>query len=260
MVWIDEASLLGSRTMGQVFDLADRDGRPSHCLRRSSSTWFCRARGCAATIETEAGLFPAEIKESSADRGLQKGGQGLSEHRIEDGFKQLDKLGWIRQVEGDERYELLARDYIQAGREGKSALIVCPTHWECNRVTDEVRSELRNRGRLGTEQRQFRVLHNVNLTQAERADRASYSTGDMLIFHQNAAKGFTKGDRLTVADKPLPLEQAERFSVFRPSLLPLSKNDVIRITHNGTTADGQHRLNNGATFTITTSPRPVIFA
>jgi conjugative relaxase-like TrwC/TraI family protein len=250
VVWIDEASLLGSRTMGQVFDLADRmDARVilSGDRRQHGSV----ERGAALRLfETEAGLVPAEIKEIQRQTGdYKKAVKALSEHRIEDGFKQLDKLGWIRQVEGDERYELLARDYVQAGREGKSALIVCPTHWECNRVTDEVRSELRNSGRLGTEQSQFRVLDNVNLTQAERADRASYSTGDILIFHQNAAKGFTKGDRLTVGDKPLPLDQAERFTVFRPSLLPLSKNDVIRITHNGTTADG-HRLNNGATFQV----------
>jgi len=92
-------------------------------------------------------------------------------------------------------------------------------------------------------------LENANLTEAERRDAANYMPGDVLVYHQNAP-GHRKGERVTVEDGPLPLKQAERFTVFHRSALPLAERDWIRVTQNGTTADGGHRLNNGSVFQI----------
>jgi Viral (Superfamily 1) RNA helicase len=140
---------------------------------------------------------------------------------------------------------------VGAVNEGKSALVVSPTHAEIHRVTSEIRSELQREKKLGAAQHQFRVLVNSNLTKAERADSVSYTytAGDVLQFHQNA-KGFVKGDRVVVGDRPLPLEHADRFTAFRPDVLLLASGERVRITHNGKTADGDHRLNNGALFTV----------
>jgi conjugative relaxase-like TrwC/TraI family protein len=250
VIWIDEASLLGSRPMREAFDLADKlDARIilSGDRRQHGSV----DRGAALRLlETEAGLIPAEIKEIQRQQGTyKKAVQALSEGRTERGFQQLDALGWIKEAPDGERYKLLASDYVAAVNAGKSALVVSPTHREGESVTDEIRAELRHAGKLGVEQRSFRVLHNANLTAAQRADSINYTPGDVLVFHQNA-KGFGKGDRVVAGDRPIPLEQAERFTAFKPAVLPLSCGDVIRVTHNGKTADGQHRLNNGALFTV----------
>jgi conjugative relaxase-like TrwC/TraI family protein len=251
IIWIDEASLLSSRTTAQVFDLADElDARV--ILSGDKRQHGPVDRGTALLLlEKEAGLIPAEIKDIKRQRGDYKEAvKMLSEGYTERGFKQLDQLGWIRQFPDAERYKLLASDYVAATKDGKSALIVTPTHLENEWATAEIRSLLRSEGKLGSEQRQFRVLHNANLTTAERADPIHYTPGDVLVFHQNAKKGFQKGDRVVVGHDPLPLDQAERFTTFRPEVLPLSTSDVIRITHNGKTADGLHRLNNGALFTV----------
>jgi conjugative relaxase-like TrwC/TraI family protein len=250
VIWIDEASLLGSGPMRDVFDLADRlDARVvlSGDRRQHGSV----DRGAALRLlETEAGLVPAEIKEIQRQQGAYKQAvQALSEGRTEIGFKQLDALGWIKQAPDDERYKLLARDYVDTVKRGKSALVVSPTHREGKTVTDKIREELRKAGKLGPEQRTFRTLQNANLTAAQRADAIQYRNGDVLVFHQNA-KGFMKGERVEVGGKALPLEQADRFTLFRPGVLPLSRGDVIRVTQNGKTAEGEHRLNNGALFTV----------
>jgi hypothetical protein len=89
------------------------------------------------------------------------------------------------------------------------------------------------------------VLENANFTEAERRDGSNYANGDVIVFHQNA-KGFRRGDRMVADDEPLPLDQAARFSVFHPGVLSLSPGDVVRVTRGGKTADGQHRLDNGA--------------
>ena len=71
----------------------------------------------------------------------------------------------------------------------------------------------------------------------------------MLQFHQNA-KGFKNGERLLVGHQPLPLEQAARFQAYRPEAIRLAAGDRLRVTANGKTADGRHRLNNGSLYTV----------
>ena len=93
------------------------------------------------------------------------------------------------------------------------------------------------------------MLSNANLTAAERSDNINYRLGDVILFHQNA-KGFQKGDRLIAGKDALPLGQSDRFTTFRPGVLSLSSGDTIRVTHNGKTKDGQHRLDNGAIFEV----------
>ena len=69
IIWIDEAGLLGTRTMSKVFELADKlDARVilSGDRRQHGSV----ERGAALRLlETEAGLVPAEIKEIQRQRG-----------------------------------------------------------------------------------------------------------------------------------------------------------------------------------------------
>lgn len=250
VIWIDEAGLLGSRMMGRVFDLAERlHARVilSGDRRQHSSV----ERGAALRLlEEEAGLVPAEIREILRQRGdYRESVRALSEGRTEDGFRELDRLGWIREVGETERYKALAEDYIATVEEGKTALVVSPTHLEGEWITDEIRARLKQAGKLGEGERTFLALESANLTEAEKADPLNYAAGDVLVYHQNA-KGHRKGDRIVVGDEPLPLDQAERFQVYRPSVLPIAPGDVLRITRNGTTADRQHRLNNGSLYTV----------
>lgn len=249
VVWIDEAGLLGTRTMAQVFNLAkELDARV--VLSGDRSQHGSVERGAALRLlETDAGLAPAEIRDIQRQKGDYKQAvKALSEGRTDDGFAQLDKLGWIREVGEMDRYKALARDYVQTVTDGKSALVVSPTHREGEWVTDEIRSELRHAGKLKPEQRKFTVLENTNLTVAERRDAVNFLPGDVLVFHQNA-KGYQKGQRVVVGNEPMPLADADKFTAYHANSLPLSPGDVIRITKNGQTADG-NRLNNGAIFTV----------
>lgn len=250
VIWIDEAGLLGTKTMAQVFDLANRlDARVilSGDRRQHGSV----ERGAALRLlETEAGLVPAEIREIQRQKGAYKQAvQALSEGRTEDAFRQLDKLGWVKEVNETDRYKALAEDYVATIAEGKTALVVSPTHREGEWITDEIRSQLKRLGRLaGGEHRMIR-LDNLNLTEAERSDPVNLAAGDVVLFHQNA-KGYRKGQRIVVGRDPVPFSEASKFTVYRANVLPVAPGDLLRITRNGTTVDGGHRLNNGATFIV----------
>lgn len=249
-IWIDEAGLLSTRSMAQVFDLADRLGARvilSGDRRQHGSV----ERGAALRLlEEEAGIVPAEIRDIQRQKGEYKRAvKALSEGHTEAGFHELDKLGWVRELPETQRYKALAQDYVDTVNTGRTALVVSPTHREGEWITDEIRARLKQGGQLGEGERQVLILQNANLTEAERADAMNYSPGDVAVFHQNA-KGHRKGERLIAGKDPLPLDQADKFQVFHLALLPVAPGETVRITRNGTTADGDHRLNNGAVYTI----------
>jgi len=250
VMWIDEAGQLGSRTMAQLFDLAGRLGARvilSGDRRQHGSV----ERGAALRLlEDEAGVVPAEIKEIQRQKGAYKDAvRALSECRTAAGFRQLDALGWVREAAPAERYRLLAADYAATLKEGKTALVVSPTHLEGEWITDEIRARLADQGRLTSGERPVLTFTSANLTEAERADPVNYSVGDVVVFHQNA-KGFRKGERVAVGERELPLDQAARFQLFRAGEIAVAPGELLRITRNGTTADGKHRLNNGALVTV----------
>ncbi len=254
VIWIDEASLLSAPEMTKVFDLAERaDARVvlSGDRRQHGSV----ERGSVLRLlEEEAGLMPAEIREiqRQEDARYKEAVRALSEGRTKDGFDQLDKLGWIREVPTEERYRLLAEDYVETVTAGKTALVVSPTHREAETITQGIRSELKHLGKVGSEEKVFEVLKNANLTEAQRSDPVSSTPGvDVAVFHQNA-KGFTKGDRVVVGSDPGLYAQAGRFQVFRPGRLALAAGDRIRITRNGKTIEGKHSLSNGDLYSVKT--------
>ena len=251
VLWIDEAGLLGTKSMKQVFDLAERlDCRV--ILSGDRKQHGSVERGAVLRIlETQAGLVAAEVKEIQRQRGEYKAAVSLlSEGRAEEGFEALDRLGWVREIDGDgERYAELARDYADGVASGRSMLVVSPTHAEGEQVTAAIRQTLRDTGRLDTDEGTFSTLRRVELTEAERGQRKSYRSGDVLQFHQNA-KGFRKGQRLVVSEgEAVPVELAARFQVFRPGKLALAKGDRVRITQGGQSKDG-HKLENGANYGV----------
>jgi conjugative relaxase-like TrwC/TraI family protein len=250
VLWVDEAGLLGARTTAQLFNLAETldcrviltgDKRQNSSVERGSVLHL---------LETEAGIRPAEVKEIQRQKEQYKDAvRDLSDGRSSEGFAKLDRMGSIREIANpDERYKLLAADYADTLAAGKECLVVCPTHLEGERVTAAIRNALKERGRLGKDQRSFRVLQSANLTEAQRGDAIHYLPSDVLQFHQNA-NGYKRGERVAAGDA-LPLDQAKRFTVFRSRSLELAPGDVVRITHNGVTMDGKHRLNNGALYRV----------
>jgi conjugative relaxase-like TrwC/TraI family protein len=252
VILIDEAGLLGSKTLAQVFDLAER-ANARVLLAGDRYQHASVERGSAlALLEKEAGLKPPKVETIQRQKARYKEAiEALSRHDIERGFKTLDDLGWVREIPGPERYRQMASDYVEAVAAGKTALVISPTHAEGRRVTAEIRGLRKEKGQVGSKDRIFQALENAHLTEAERGEASCYMPGqDVLVFHQNA-KGFRRGERVRVTDATrLPLSEKARYQVYRERTLALAEGDAIRITHGGVTLDGKHRLNNGDVRTI----------
>jgi hypothetical protein len=179
----------------------------------------------------------------------------LSEGLTAEGFAELDKKGWIVEIPHAGRYWVLAQAYLSTilerkkNGEHKTALIVSPTHAEIARITFFIRGALKADGKLQDE-RELPVWVPARLTEPQKRDATEYDPGTMLQFHQNAP-GIKKGARKIVQEgEKLPLAYAERFEVYRPATLKLAAGDRVRVTVNGKTRDGKHKIKNGDLFTI----------
>jgi conjugative relaxase-like TrwC/TraI family protein len=254
VLWCDEAGLVGSKTMAEFFRLADKldsrviltgDKRQNPSVERGSVLHL---------LETEAGIKNAEVTKIERQRDAyhyKEAVEALSQGKSEEGFSKLDRMGWVHEIADDsERYKRLAADYADTIASGRECLVVAPTHVEGKEhVTREIRRVLNERGMLGKDHRVFRVLQNANLTEAQRRDALQYLPSDVLQFHQNA-KGYRRGERLSAGTAKLPLDLAKRFTVFRTRELELAPGDTVRITCNGHTKNGAHKLTNGKLYRI----------
>ncbi|MFO0884824.1 MAG: MobF family relaxase [Pirellulales bacterium] len=256
VILMDEASQLGTKDMLRVFGIADNVNARVILVGDRKQHRSVTAGEPLKLLETSAGLHVAEVTEILRQTGnYKKAAKALSEGEMVKGFDELDKLGWIREVEDDSRNEQLASAYLAASAERrpdgklKTALVVSPTHAEASRITDAIRDGLKAKGKLRDEH----VVESwipSHLTDAQKTDATQYASGDLIQFQQNAP-GFNKGSRVIVGQtEKLPLAQAERFEVYRAKPLALASGDRIRITAGGKTKDGKHRLNNGALLTI----------
>jgi len=290
VLWVDEAGLLSVKDMKRLFDVA-KEQNARIVLSGDVNQHNAVIRGDAMRIlQRDAGIKTAELKEirrqtndeyraavKAISEGDMPGADGKT--RLASGIEMLDKSGAIIEASGEDRYRRIAADYAEvtaARKHGggvKTALVVSPTHKEGERVTDAIRDELKAEGRLGGEERAFLSLRPLNLTEAERSDKAEYRPGSVVQFVQNT-KGFKRGERVTVAsaDKTgvhvtradggaalLPLTEAKKFALFTPERVALAKGDKLRITMNGFTQEtrrgalgrkAKDRLNNGAVYEV----------
>jgi len=267
---IDEAGLLGVRTLRQVFRLAETlDARV--ILSGDTRQHAAVERGDALRLLIDkAGLRPAAVREIVRQRGAYRDAvAAIVRGDLEAGFATLKDLGWIEEVASDDRYRALARDYLAAVGSGKTALVVSPTHAEGDCVTALIRDARKEvgekKGGLGPIDQSFFALRNLAWTEAERSDPAQYRPGLVVQFFKDAP-GIKKGERLQVEgwDEEgrvlarrsdgmvlrLPVQLASRFQVYDPFVLGLATGDQVRIAQNGTTAEGAHKLNNGSIHTV----------
>lgn len=271
VLWVDEAGLLGCKSMNQLFTVAAKQNARV-ILSGDVSQHAAVERGDALRIlERDAGLGAVTLREVLRQRGEYKAAvEDLSKGHVMDGFRRLDRLGAIREVPQEVAHQEIAHAYAECRLQRKSVLIVSPTHAEGRAVTAVVRERLTTQGLLG-DPRDFERLRSLGVTAAERRDPHTYEPGHVVEFHQNA-KGFRAGGRHEVLGKdsdghvlvqhlgksvPLPLEQAERFDVFEKERLQVAAGDVIRITRNGRipaekgeTATGNRQLANGSLHSI----------
>lgn len=281
MLWVDEAGQLSVPDLRKLVDLVDRAGARL-LLTGDTAQHRSVMRGDALRLlETHTGLKSATLSEIRRQEpaDYRKAAEQLARGDLAGGFKTLDKMGAIKELQGDDRAKHLATDYCESVASGRSTLVVSPTHAEGRAVTTAVRDELKARGHVASHEVGVMQLRSKRLSLAERRDPASYEIGDVVEFVRSVSRprngrvadnGFVVRDRGVVTEvnqgkvmvkrerdsalTRLPLGAARRFDVFEKAELPLAVGDRIRITKNGRTLglNGKtpESVHNGSIYTL----------
>ena len=138
------------------------------------------------------------------------------------------------------------------------------THAEGRSVTGAIREQLKVEGRLAKKERSIRQQVSFGLTEAMRMMRpiTGLATWCSFIRMQPASAKANAGRfaammpmaRYSLQGKgeggQLPLSKAGHFEVYEKRELRVAVGDRLRITQNGMSADGKHRLINGTLHTV----------
>lgn len=270
IVLVDEASLVGVRTMNKIFDTC-RKNNARVILSGDIAQHAGPESGDALRLLQEKSGLPVihvdKILRQRHNPAYKKAIEALAKGRTKDGFDRLDEMKAIIEIEDPaERHTALARAAVDSIANNRKPLIVSPTHAEGALITKAVRDQMKLRGRLGTDEQSFIMHRPLSFTAAQKQDAAQYEPGMVVQFHQNV-KGIKAGDGYEIIgqDKKgklrmrslkekereldLPLSMQERFQVFRPDIIQLAAGDRLRITHNGRTME-RTRIHNGQVHTV----------
>lgn len=266
VLWVDEAGLLGIQDTIKILELAKRHNARvifGGDTRQHSAV----VRGDALRIlNTVGGIRAAEIstiRRQKDNPAYLAAVQDLAHGNTKSGFEKLDGMNAIKEVDPLKGKDTLVNDYMEAVKKKKSVLVISPTHVEGEAVTASIRERMRSAGKIGKREKQAVRYVNLNLTEAEKSDGRNFQQGQVIQFHQNG-KGIKRGSVWQVAEIQgrdihikddggntlvLPRHKAKEFSVYRNTVLSLSKGDQVMITQNGFDEKGK-RLNNGMMLTV----------
>ena len=197
LIVLDEAGAVGMDDMKRLFDGA-RDARI--ILSGDTGQHASVARGDALRIleqhsDFKSGQLTAIRRQHQAD--YRKAVELAAQKRTVEAFAQLERMGAITELAGDELHGSAAKSYLKALNENKSALLVAPTWAEIEAVTEKVRAELKSAGRLALEEKTFQVFDSLSWTEAQKRDARQYRPGMAVHFHRRG-HGFEKGETVAV--------------------------------------------------------------
>ncbi len=270
VIWVDEAGMLSNRDMNKIFAIAKAQSARV-ILSGDTKQHNSVERGDALRIiQQETEIKPVTVSKIQRQKNAEykEAVQLLSDGKVEKGFKKLERNGAIHELaDSKERIETIANDYYHSAyvnkKSPKEVLVIAPTHAEGEIVTERIREKLKENHIISPDEREYKILRNRQLTDAEKQQAESYRQGDVLVFHQHS-KGIKAGkklevvntarDGLTIVDASgasynINLIDTKKFTVFEPRDVHVAEGDKIRITANGKSTEGKN-LFNGSTFQI----------
>jgi len=251
---VDEAAMVSGRQMDELLDLAKRfdariifsgDTRQIQSVEASDALRILLKDSQLASI----GLREVQRQEPKDYK------DAIETLRTDParGFHKLEDMGVVKTAGLLDRADEVAKAY----REAKgTAVVVCPTHEEINRVTDAIRADLIEQKKLGAQKKLDR-LEPLNWTDAQKQDVRNFVPGQVLVFHKGTKQArkyeavtvtAQEGDHIVARnsrgkDIELTRKQARCFGVFEKRSIDVAVGDWLSIQ--GNVNDDVYQFTNG---------------
>ncbi len=266
VLWVDEAGLLGNKDMMALLEFVTQHNTQL-ILGGDTRQHRSVVRGDALRVlNTVAGIQTAEVSKIYRQQNAEYKAavEDLSQGHVAKAFHKLDAMKAIIEIDPNLVADRLVKDYMEALGNGKDALVICPTHAQGAEITKHIRNAMKETGLLGQKEIAVLQLVKTNLTEAEKADDRNFKDGQIVKFTQHV-KGFKRGSVWTVSKtesgavmlvnangetKAAPLDKPDRYEVYTPQQISLSKGDKVLINANSFDRNGK-RLENGDMLEVT---------
>ena len=114
-------------------------------------------------------------------------------------FNTFARLGAVQEIPDEGKlFKAAADDYVQTITAGKSCVAISPVWAEIRAFTAEVRTRLKETGRIAPDEKSFATVFSLQWTREECRRVEQYEPGDALTFHR-AVEGFAKQETVIVA-------------------------------------------------------------
>jgi conjugative relaxase-like TrwC/TraI family protein len=243
---VDEAGMVSGRQMSEILHLSERFGVRvvfSGDTRQIQSVEACDA---LRILEKESRLKSVELTQVQRQTVMAYR-EAIKELRRGParGFEKLEKMGAVHEVPWLDRAQTVAQAVAAAEQQGRNTLVVCATHEEIDRITEEIRSSRKRWGKLGEGIQVGRDV-SLNWTTAQKSDMRNFRPGQFLVFHR-AVKGVAKNETVEVAQiegrrvmirnefgelRSITSKQAKSFDVCETRAFEVASGDKLLITAN----------------------------
>ena len=173
---IDEAGLVGTRTMSQLLTLAKSMNCRAIMAGDHYQHGLVEAGDGMKLLMNKAKIETAHVQEVVRQRsGIHKKAvEDLSKGRTLEAYQKLDKAGQVHEIEDHEkRMRQMAKDYVSTKKSGQSVLASSPTNFEGHELANVIRSELRKEGVITGRDRVFETARDLSFTKAQKQDLAN---------------------------------------------------------------------------------------
>src|SRR5205814_832897 len=201
VIVLDEAGAVGLDDMTKLFDLA-LCNRCRVVMSGDTGQHASVARGDALRILEQYSRYRfselTTIRRQKPE-AFRQAVELAAAKQTDKAFAKLLELGAVTETLTDDGqlYQRAANAYLSATKQGKSALLVSPTWWEIDGVTEKVRETLKADGALSQDEHTVCVFDSLSWTTAQKKNTNQYEPGQRLRFVRQT-KHFDRGDTIEV--------------------------------------------------------------
>ncbi len=199
VVIVDEAGMVSGRQMSELLRMAEHQSARIVFSGDTKQIQSVEACDALRILEKESRLQSVELRQVQRQVAREYR-EAIKELRRdpERGLGRLESMGALREVTWADRPQAVAQAFAEAEEKGRTALVVCATHEEIDRVTEAIRASRRQLGKLGPGVEIGKTV-SLNWTLAQKCDFANFHLGQVLVFHR-AVKGIGKNEAVDVVN------------------------------------------------------------
>jgi conjugative relaxase-like TrwC/TraI family protein len=264
---VDESSMIGVKTMNDILTIAkEKNARQvvlSGNIRQHSSPG--EYGDALRILQQRAQIQTIHVKENMRQQpALFKEAVNLIANKktVSKGYRILDeKLNAVQEIpDKDERFHKITDGYINSLKAKRSAIIISPTNFEKDVISELLREKLKVEGMLKKKERIFETLKDLSLTQSQKRDPLQFQPGRVVRMIKNQ-KNVKAGSHYEVisnisdqtirvkdlksgAQLNLSLDKPEFFNLYAKTKTPIAVGELIKPTANLVSKEGS-KINTG---------------